>query len=277
MKLLPVIFGVVLIHSAAAQTLQDVIYKKDGSVLRGTLVEQDFDNGRYKIRLDGGSIFSVSQEEITKITKEAPLAQGQANSGVNININNNPSITQNPQLTSSQALPVYPEEKSINGTFYIGTMNHTLKASNIFMETEFVYSGLNIGGQANFNRHFALYADLNIGSYSERTDTDSFGNSVTYSGDDLTDETYTSAQIAAILSTNLYQGWQFFTGLGAFSESYSTDDNSFQASGSDFQLGLGYSWKTLQLLLRINILNSSDYDDNVDSSTTGHLQLGFNF
>jgi len=277
MKLLPVILGAVLIHSVAAQTLQDVIYKKDGSVLRGTLVEQDFDNGRYKIRLDGGSIFSVSQDEITKITKEAPLAQGQANSGVNININNNPSITQNPQLTSSQALPVYPEEKSINGTFYIGTMNHTLKTSNIFMETEFVYSGLNIGGQANFNRHFALYADLNIGSYSERTDTDSFGNSVTYSGDDLTDETYTSAQIAAILSTNLYQGWQFFTGLGAFSESYSTDDESFQASGSDFQLGLGYSWKTLQLLLRINILNSSDYNDNVDSSTTGHLQLGFNF
>ncbi len=275
MKFLVLILVTVLTQTVVAQTLQDVIYKKDGSVLRGTLVEQDFDNGRYKIRLDGGSIFSVSREDITKITKEAPLNSGQANSGVNININNNPSITQSPQLQPAMVAQS-PEDKPIRGTFYIGTMSHTLKTTSTFMETEYIYTGLNLGGQINFNQHFAIYADLNIGSYSERTDTDSFGNTVTYSEGELTDESYTSAQIAAILSTNLYQGWQFFTGLGAYSEAYSTEQATFEASGTDFHLGLGYSWQTLQLLLRINLLNSGDYADNVTSST-GHLQLGFNF
>ncbi|MFY0640135.1 MAG: hypothetical protein JXR16_03740 [Bermanella sp.] len=263
---------------ATASTLEDVIYKKDGSVLRGTLIEQDFANGKYKIQLNGGSVFSVDKADIEKIGKEAPIANG-PNSGVNININNSPVINQNPQVEQSVVQNTDNNETphKTRGTFYIGTMSHTLKTSTIIGDNEFTYSGLNLGGQMNANQHFAIYSDLNIGTFSEKKETDRFGNTTTFSGDDLADESYTSAQIGVILSTNLYQGWQFFTGLGVFSESYSTDIDSSTASGSDFQLGLGYSWQTLQVALRVNILNSSDYSDAVDSSTTGHLQLGFNF
>ena len=263
---------------ATANTLEDVIYKKDGSVLRGTLIEQDFANGKYKIQLNGGSVFSVDKADIEKIGKEAPIANG-PNSGVNININNSPVINQNPQVEQSVGQNTGNNETphKTRGTFYIGTMSHTLKTSTIIGDSEFTYSGLNLGGQLNANQHFAIYSDLNIGTFSEKKETDRFGNTTTFSGDDLADESYTSAQIGVILSTNLYQGWQFFTGLGVFSESYSTDIDSSTASGSDFQLGLGYSWQTLQVALRVNILNSSDYSDAVDSSTTGHLQLGFNF
>lgn len=263
---------------ATANTLEDVIYKKDGSVLRGTLIEQDFANGKYKIQLNGGSVFSVDKADIEKIGKEAPIANG-PNSGVNININNSPVINQNPQVEQSVVQNTGNNETphKTRGTFYIGTMSHTLKTSTIIGDSEFTYSGLNLGGQLNANQHFAIYTDLNLGTFSEKQETDRFGNTTTFSGDDLADESYTSAQIGVILSTNLYQGWQFFTGLGVFSESYSTDEDSSTASGSDFQLGLGYSWQTLQVALRVNILNSSDYSDAVDSSTTGHLQLGFNF
>ena len=261
-----------------ANTLEDVIYKKDGSVLRGTLIEQDFASGKYKIQLDGGSVFSVDKADIVKIGKEAPIANG-GNSGVNININNSPVINQNPQVEQNTVQSASYDEtpKKTRGTFYIGTMSHTLKSSSIIGDSEYTYSGLNIGGQVNINQHFGIYSDLNLGTFSEKKETDRFGNTTTFSGDDLADENYTSAQIGLILSTNLYQGWQFFTGLGVFSESYSTDDESANASGSDFQLGLGYSWQTLQVVLRANILNSSDYSEAVESSSTGHLQLGFNF
>ena len=283
------ILGMLIACSATfASTLEDVIYKKDGSVLRGTLIEQDFANGKYKIQLSGGSVFSVDKDDIEKISKEAPLAGNGNQSGVNININNNPSINQNPQVP--QAVPQTPEiaqntvpqavsepKNRTRGTLYIGTMSHTLKSSSIFGETESTYTGLNIAAQLNANKHLGLYADFNIGTFSEKEETDRFGNTTTYSGDDLSDEDYTSVQIAAILSTNLYEGWQFFTGLGVFSESYSNDFESSSASGSDIHFGIGYSWKTLQIVLRANVLNSSDYSDAIDSSTTGHLQLGFNF
>ena len=261
-----------------ANALEDVIYKKDGSVLRGTLIEQDFSNGKYKIQLNGGSVFSVDKADIEKIGKEAPIANG-PNSGVNININNSPVINQNPQVeqsfTHSTGTDAAP--RKTRGTFYIGTMSHTLKTSSIIGDSEFTYTGLNLGGQLNANQHLAIYSDLNLGTFSEKKETDRFGNSTTFSGDDLADESYTSAQIGVILSTNLYQGWQFFTGLGVFSESYSTDEDSSTATGSDFQLGLGYSWQTLQVALRVNVLNSSDYSEAVESSSTAHLQLGFNF
>ena len=242
---------------ALANTLEDVIYKKDGSVLRGTLIEQDFANGKYKIQLNGGSVFSVDKADIEKIGKEAPIANG-PNSGVNININNSPVINQNPQVEQSVVQNTGNNETphKTRGTFYIGTMSHTLKTSTIIGDSEFTYSGLNLAGQLNANQHFAIYTDLNLGTFSEKKETDRFGNTTTFSGDDLADESYTSAQIGVILSTNLYQGWQFFTGLGVFSESYSTDIDSSTASGSDFQLGLGYSWQTLQVALRVNILNS---------------------
>ena len=85
-----------------AANLQDVIYKKDGSVLRGNLIEQDFTNGTYKIQLAGGSVFNINKDEIEKITKEAPFdSVADSQSGININVENNPSINQAPVVTLS--------------------------------------------------------------------------------------------------------------------------------------------------------------------------------
>ena len=43
------------------------------------------------------------------------------------------------------------------------------------------------------------------------------------------------------------------------------------------QLGLGYSWHTLQTMLRINMLSDSDYPEHLVDPATVNLQLGFNF
>ena len=104
-----------------AANLQDVIYKKDGSVLRGNLIEQDFTNGTYKIQLAGGSVFNINKDEIEKITKEAPFdSVADSQSGININVENNPSInqapvvTQAPQVTQTALQQTYnyaPKEK----------------------------------------------------------------------------------------------------------------------------------------------------------------------
>ncbi|MBQ1696772.1 MAG: hypothetical protein II075_02710 [Bacteroidales bacterium] len=60
--------------AAGAQTLQDVVYLLNGSVIRGTLIEQV---PNVKIRTADGSLWVFKQDEIDKITSE-PVEQQSA-------------------------------------------------------------------------------------------------------------------------------------------------------------------------------------------------------
>ena len=48
---------------------EDVVYLKDGTIVRGTIIEQ-IPNVSLKIKLKGGSVFVYEYEKIEKITKE---------------------------------------------------------------------------------------------------------------------------------------------------------------------------------------------------------------
>lgn len=256
-----------------AQSLEDVIYKKDGSVLRGTLVEQDFSAGRYKIQLQGGSLFSVNKDDIEKITKEAPLASNTSGTNdISINIENSPSISQTPSINQqpSMHIPIgsLEDKEKIKSVFYIGTMGKSY--SDEFTDDGASYSGLNLAYQFNAHKHFAIYTGLNFGKLSTVTI-----NGVEQDVED-SDNKYRSLEVDALLTTNNNKGWQFYSGLGIFNERYSYTYSDVSFSGLNVVLGMGYSWKTLQTQLRIAINDSSDYyDDQVHS--TANLQLGFNF
>jgi len=262
-----------------SQDLQDVIYKKDGSVLRGVLVEQDFNSGRYKIQLDGGSVFSIEKDDIEKITKEAPLNGAANNGAININIENNPNINQSPnnEVHATAIVNAPAEDETFKHVLFIGTMSHGVTVDTSFTTDIYTYSGLNIGGQLNINKHLAFYADYNRGKLSEILVQPTFGSSQTIT-ENLADETYSAVQVAALLSTNLYQGWQFFTGFGISKESIDSDDApSLDFTSTGVQLGLGYSWQNIQTILRINLLSDSDYPEYLVDPATVNLQVGFNF
>jgi|GEM_PF-1675222 len=281
---------------ASAQALEDVIYKKDGSILRGTLVEQDFENGKYKIQLKGGSIFSISKTEIIKISKEAearPNSTDSANNGVNIHIENNPSISNTqealpPPIERAPPPPVNTTPSSHttqqplvetyrpSATSYkkhsirIGTMKKELVDSD---ENGFSYQGPNIAYQYSFNKHLALYSEFNAGDIDNRL----------IGGKDYELPTaikengrYQGAEASIMLSTNNYYGWQFYGGIGLFSENYEFQDRSINAGGPVSTLGVGYSWEVLQIHLKGTFHSSSDYPKDVSSSSFA-LQLGFNF
>ena len=55
-----------------AQTLEDVVYLKDGTIVRGTIIEQ-IPGESLKIQTQGGSVFLYTLEEIAKIVKEPVL------------------------------------------------------------------------------------------------------------------------------------------------------------------------------------------------------------
>ncbi len=57
---------------AFAQTYQEVVYLKNGSVIRGVIVEQ-IPSVSLKIQTADGSIFAYQMDKVEKITKELPL------------------------------------------------------------------------------------------------------------------------------------------------------------------------------------------------------------
>lgn len=56
-----------------AQTnLEEVVYLKNGSIIRGTIIEQ-IPNDKIKIQTKDGNVFVYKYDEILKLTKEVPL------------------------------------------------------------------------------------------------------------------------------------------------------------------------------------------------------------
>ena len=55
-----------------AQPLEDVVYLKDGTIVRGIIIEQ-IPGESLKIQTQGGSVFLYTLDEIAKIVKEPVL------------------------------------------------------------------------------------------------------------------------------------------------------------------------------------------------------------
>ena len=58
--------------SFSQEFLQEVVYLKNGSIIRGVIIEQ-VPNESLKIKTSDGSIFVYTIPEIQKITKEEPI------------------------------------------------------------------------------------------------------------------------------------------------------------------------------------------------------------
>jgi len=264
-QLIPVLF--LLPSLAFSNPLEDVIYKKDGSVLRGTLIEQDFEKGTYKIEINGGSVFVIQQADVSKITKEAS------------SITSAPSAPTTPVVMASNP-PVEPSfynnPKETDGVLFVGIATRSVTIGSSNYETEYLFKGFNIAGQKNFNQHVSVYSDISVGTLSEGIRTYNWGQEQIINKSNLQDVSFSSIQASLLLSTNQYQGWQFFTGLGYFSERFESDEEDESFDGQVYHLGVGYSWQNLQLLLRANILNSNYPEDHLNNLNSS-LQLGFNF
>ena len=63
-----------LFSQAEAEGIEEVVYLKNGSVVRGIIVEQ-IPNETLRIRTQGGSEFVFQMSEVLKITKELPVVE----------------------------------------------------------------------------------------------------------------------------------------------------------------------------------------------------------
>ena len=110
---------VITILAFAQQNYEDVVYLKNGSIIRGMIIEQ-IPNVSVKIQTEGRNVFIYKMDEIEKITKEEKLN----------NSNNDIKIDRNTPLTFSH-WSIYQKDEKLS--FYeinlILSNNHDLKES----------------------------------------------------------------------------------------------------------------------------------------------------
>jgi len=272
--------GLFLLLSSAishSSTYEDVIYKSDGSILRGTLIEQDFENKRYKIQLSGGSVFVVEQSDISKITKEAPL---------------HPDVPKE-RLTHSSTQQTYtPVYKNSMGpldthyTFYVGPFSHrrsqpynpygfVILDSNL--SSNEVFHGVQFGFQHIVSKNLAMLYTIEKAKLKEIVIEDEDTNEDLYTHEPSEDIAFLGKKITATLSTNLYKNWRFFAGLGVFHNDYKKDSGDEKLYGTLVNLGMGYSWSNMQWMLRAGADISNNEQDIDYSLFDISLTMGINF
>lgn len=73
------IMAIMLCVVAFGQNMQEVLYLKNGSIIRGAIVEEKYGES-VKIQTADGSVFVYKMDEIEKKTKEATIVQNAGNS-----------------------------------------------------------------------------------------------------------------------------------------------------------------------------------------------------
>lgn len=277
MKYTPFVYFLFLSSMVIGQPLEDVIYKKDGSILRGTLVEHNYERGQFKIQLEGGSLFVVEKKDVIKITKEVP--------------HNKPStsIYQNAESRSEppnhQALKIIEPSKQIKHSFFLSTLSHEVAIPDELLseyyggKIEFVqqYKGLRLDYQYVHSEHLASLYVIKSAKLNRLTFEDEDHN-VLFEAVKSGSSRYLGISSLLVMSTNQQKGWRFFIGAGPFYNRYR--DNQYQNQedvyGALLDLGMGYSWYNWQLLVRLDGDITSNRPSEEDYSNFS-LTAGYNF
>lgn len=150
-KILILLIALLTITTAAtAQVLQDVIYLRNGSVIRGTLIEQV---PKVKIRTTDGSMWVFDQEEIDKITSEpaeqpnnnvteaayTPETVNQSNSRIKSYRNYCPDLTSGFRIFADIAVMTQTNYYTCSAVSYSATFGHQI--------TPRIYAGLGLAAQ----------------------------------------------------------------------------------------------------------------------------------
>ena len=147
-KLIMLIVALFAAVVANAQRLQDVVYLLNGSVVRGTLIEQV---PNVKIRTADGSLWVFKQEEIDKITSE-PVQQEQS-----------PQVDNN-QYDASQ-FDATQNRGSRRGNYYRGLSNGVRIFADIAINSQtsfYTCSSFGYSGSFGFQMTPKFYAGLGL-------------------------------------------------------------------------------------------------------------------
>lgn len=139
-----IVFGMLMLPMVvlAQNAMEDVIYLKDGSIYKGTIIET-VPNMSYKIESREGNVYAVTVDEVEKITKEKKPHQRQ-NYGWGMRPWRNDSVTYEPRKKG------YFNEVQV----LVENVQGGVRMVNGYKFNRFAYLGIGIGVDRVFSNPF---------------------------------------------------------------------------------------------------------------------------
>jgi hypothetical protein len=141
-----VMFAFLPFSSMAQNGMQDVIYLKDGSIYKGTIIET-VPNESYKIQSEGGNVYAVAIAEVEKITKEEMKYQNQ---GFGFGMHRNMRGWRNDSIRYQPREKGYFNEVQV----LIENVQGGVRIVNGYKFNRFAYLGVGIGFDRVFSNPF---------------------------------------------------------------------------------------------------------------------------
>ena len=266
----------------------DVIYLKDGSVLKGTLVKHNFSAGLYTIETQTGLVFEYSRTDILRITKEP-------SESTHIQAQTTPSPPQGHAANTNEPYRPYnlfyvdpaeniglsPHIISLGYSSYNFSFN-----SDDYAEGDYLYTGNHIAYQYNATENLSIYTQYLHASLRNLGPEDIPTRSV-----EVPSTTLKMLSSLVIYGNRNLLGFQYHGGAGAFWQDHTVAE-SFDAHDTDkshktyyglaAEAGFGYRWKPLDLQVRWMRFYSPAYQDGLKeqfdrqfkNSTSFNVSLG---
>ena len=248
-KLLGVLVSTFVFSSyTLANSSKNVIYTTNGSVLKGTIIEQDFKNGRYQIQLNNGQVVTLKKPEISRIKKDNQIT--------------NLQVTP-PTVSAQRSAPIYstPTAKkrlTKPSEFTLGYLHHTIQYDrNPFYNTspKESFNGVRIGYVKPLRRLLTFRSDLEFAV--EDHETSIF---------DIDEKQYVGLSASLTAGRRFNSGFEMFAGPGIFIHNYIMEGDDDGDLGTMASAGFGFNWRKFSAKLaakRYLILGSDTQIDKV--------------
>lgn len=240
------LMGMLLIPMLSfAEMIEEVLYLKGGSIIKGKIIENHFVKKEYKVQIENGSIMSLKYEDVIDI--------------------------------ESAQLP-YKHQVSIGNLWHSIEQPDSNSQSGLTQTQRF--QGIKLHYQRNHTPHIGVrygleYANLDRIELSESVGGEDF---VLESDSNVDKSTYAGLVATIIASSNFASGWRIYAGAGLYNHHYfnaNKDDENY--TGSRFELGGGYMWETMSLTVQYQWHSTGQYPKEIDSIFSGGVELGMAF
>ncbi len=138
------IFSFSFVNNIFAQERIDVVYLKNGSIIKGTIIEQ-IPNVSIKIETKDGSVFFYKIDEVEKMTKEKVVSSNQMGSSANDKTKDTIQLPKNKfGIIGGYGIATYGEKRKFfdDGimALHLGIIyNAVLNKKNIYSTRTYVY------------------------------------------------------------------------------------------------------------------------------------------
>jgi hypothetical protein len=254
----------------------ETIYLKNGSVIKGTIVEHNIADKKYTIQTSDGSIFVYTADKITKITKEAAVTTEKPQASVVIN-NTNTNNTQDTVTNNNVAVVAtleQPERKkwklfARTAKIVVKTQQQPVclaiwpqpKGCSAYYPIEENYSGSGGGLSYALNNYIVLRL-----------------SKISTEHEDYSYLSYDATIADLLLATNTQlTGWNWYLGLSRINQELNNTDNAY----TGLTLGVEYNFEDIFIGLTGTAFttddNSTDHDAEPNMTAIGGLHLGIRF